>query len=155
MHDSGSSIWQGRCTVDGGETALARLLAWLFQLPAEAVDSSNTVEFEVSGKGETWTRRVGGRTMRSRQFVGPRSKPGAIVEQFGMLAFDLDLPIHDGRVDLVIVAGRCLGFPLPGFLLPRVQAFEHVVGGRFCFDVTIGLPVAGRLVRYRGWLTDR
>lgn len=153
LHDSGTSSWHGRCTVDGGETASARLLAWLFRLPAEASDAPIVVSFEVSRESETWTRRIGARAMRSQQFAGPR--PGSITEQFGVLAFDLDLPIRDERMDLVIAGGRCLGAPLPRLLLPRVRACEFVVVGRFCFDVSIALPIVGRLVRYRGWLTSR
>jgi predicted DCC family thiol-disulfide oxidoreductase YuxK len=38
---------------------------------------------------------------------------------------------------------------------PRIKAFETGAGGKFRFDVEIGLPGIGRLVRYRGWLTDR
>ncbi len=42
---------------------------------------------------------------------------------------------------------------LPAALRPTTLAREDVdERGRFRFDVTIALPFAGRLVRYRGWL---
>jgi hypothetical protein len=109
----------------------------------------------MSGAGEIWTRRIGGRVMRSRQYIGVRKKRGAVVEQFGPLAFDLDLPIENGRMDLVMTGARFLGIALPRGCWPRVKAFETGAEGKFRFDVEIGLPVIGRLVRYRGWLTDR
>jgi hypothetical protein len=56
-------------------------------------------------------------------------------------------------IDLRLQRGRILGVPLPRCLWPRIVANERVDdAGRFRFDVTIGLPGIGRLVRYRGWL---
>jgi hypothetical protein len=50
---------------------------------------------------------------------------------------------------------RCCGLPLPRALWPAIEASESQDDGRFCFDVRIALPLVGRLVHYRGWLTDR
>jgi uncharacterized protein DUF4166/saccharopine dehydrogenase-like protein len=155
LHDSGVSIWKGQCVCDPAETWVGRLLSRLFQFPVADSEAPISVEFTMSGAGEIWTRRIGGRTMRSRQYIGVRKKRGAVVEQFGPLAFDLDLPIENGRMDLVMTGARFLGISLPRGCWPRVKAFETGAEGKFRFDVEIGLPVIGRLVRYRGWLTDR
>ena len=50
---------------------------------------------------------------------------------------------------------RFAGMPLPRFCWPRIRAAETEQEGRFRFDVEIGLPGIGRLVRYRGFLTGR
>jgi hypothetical protein len=92
---------------------LGRLLSWLFQLPAAAVDAPLSVEFSSMGGGEVWTRRIGDRAMRSRQYTGLRKPSGWIVEQFGAFAFDLELPVTDGRLRLVMRGMRCCGVPLP------------------------------------------
>jgi hypothetical protein len=155
LHDAGPSHWQGRCAVAGAETAVGRFLAWLFQLPAATDDAAIAVEFETSGGGEVWTRRIGGRRMRSRQFIGVRKPPGWIVERFGILDFDLEVRVAKQRLALAIRGMRCCGLPLPRALWPAIEASESEEEGRFRFDVQIGLPLAGRLVRYRGWLTDR
>jgi hypothetical protein len=155
LHDAGPSSWSGRCTIDGASTATARAVAWLFQLPKAAVDMPLTVDFEVADGGETWTRHFAGRRMRSRQYIGVRKPMGWIVEQFGSFAFDLALPVGDRRLDLIIQGMRCFGIPLPRWAWPRIRAFEWEKDGRFRFDVEIGLPLIGRLVHYRGWLTDR
>jgi hypothetical protein len=155
LHDSGASTWRGECVCDPAETWLGRLISRLFQFPAAEREAPIAVEFAMRGAGETWTRRIGRRVMRSRQYIGVRAKPGAVVEQFGPLAFDLDLPIDKGRMDLVMTGARFLGVSLPRWCWPRVRAFETGGEGKFRFDVEIGLPGIGRLVRYRGWLTDR
>jgi hypothetical protein len=155
LHDAGSSHWQGRCAVTGAETAVGRFLAWLFQLPAATDDAAIAVEFETSGGGEVWTRRIGGRVMRSRQFIGVRKRPGWIVERFGVLDFDLEVRVAERRLALTMRGMRCCSLPLPRALWPAIEASESEEEGRFRFDVQIGLPLIGQLVRYRGWLTDR
>ncbi|HSI02801.1 MAG TPA: DUF4166 domain-containing protein, partial [Reyranella sp.] len=155
LHDSGASIWQGQCVCDPAETPAGRFLSWLFQFPKADVEAAIGVEFTLHEGGEIWTRRIGGRVMRSRQYIGVRKPRGAVVEQFGPLAFDLALQVSAGRMDLVMSGARLFGVPLPRGAWPRVKAFESGDEGRFRFDVEIGLPLIGRLVRYRGWLTDR
>ena len=155
LHDSGPSRWTGRCTVDGAATGFGRLLAWLFQFPSASPDTSIEVDFAVAEGGEVWTRHVGRRAMRSRQYIGVRKPRGWVVEQFGPVAFDLAVPVVDGRLELVMRGMRCFGLPLPRIVWPLIKASEHEEDGRFCFDVEIGLPLIGRLVRYRGWLKDR
>jgi len=107
------------------------------------------------GGRETWIRRVGGRTMRSRQHIGVRRPAGWVVEQFGPIAFDLAVLVKDGRLDLVMSGMRLAGVPMPRFCWPSINANETEKEGRFRFDVEIGLPWIGRLVRYRGFLTSR
>jgi hypothetical protein len=155
LHDAGPSRWQGRCAVTGAETAAGRFVAWLFQLPAATEDAAIAVEFTGAGTGELWTRRIGGRTMRSRQFIGLRKPAGWIVERFGVFDFDLELRVADQRLTLVLRGMRCVGVPLLRALWPVIEASESEEEGRFSFDVKIGLPLIGQLVRYRGWLTDR
>ena len=155
LHDAGPSHWKGRCTVTGAQTLPGRLVAWMFQLPAATDDAPVVVEFSASGTGELWTRRIGGRVMRSRQFIGTRRPAGWIVERFGILDFDLLVHVADERLTLLMRGMRCRGLPLPRALWPMIEATESEEEGRFCFDVQIGLPLVGWLVRYRGWLTDR
>jgi hypothetical protein len=93
--------------------------------------------------------------MRSQQFIGLRRPTGWIVERFGILDFDLLVQVADERLTLSMCGMRCCGLPLPRVLWPTIEATESEEEGRFRFDVQIGLPMVGRLVRYRGWLTDR
>lgn len=155
LHDAGTSRWTGRCIVEGGGTTAARLVAALFRLPAATAEAPIAVEFAATDDGEVWTRRIGARIMRSRQRIDPRKPAGWLVEHFGIFAFDLELQVVQRRLSLLMRGMRCFGIPLPPVLWPRIAAREWEEQGRFCFDVEIALPLAGRLVRYRGWLIDR
>jgi hypothetical protein len=156
LHDGAGETWSGRCSVEGPVNLAGRLVARLFALPPAAADAPIEVDFVVRGGRETWIRRVGSRTMRSEQYIGSRRPAGWIVERFGPFAFDLAVPVKDGRLELVMAGMRFGGMPLPRFCWPLVKAVETGdEEGRFRFDVEIGLPWIGRLVRYRGFLTDR
>ena len=156
LHDgtiTGAATWQGECEVDGADNVVGQIVSWLFQFPA-AGKGPIRVELVAREAGEIWTRHVGGRAMRSQQSIGVRRPPGWIVERFGPWAFDLELRHAGERLELIMQGGRLLGLPLPRAILPRIEASESGAGGIYHFDVTIGLPLIGRLVRYRGTLTD-
>ncbi len=155
LHDGAKLHWQGCCSVDGPTNVVGRLVAALFVLPPAVADAPIEVDFVVRGGRESWTRWVGGRAMRSKQYIGLRRPAGWIVERFGPLAFDLQVPVKDGRLGLVMSGMRFAGVPLPRFCWPRIRAAETEEEGRFRFDVEIGLPWIGRLVRYRGFLIGR
>ena len=78
-----------------------------------------------------------------------------IVVPPGVNVAPFELAVGQGRLELVMRGMRCCGLALPRALWPLIAAVESEQEGRFCFDVQIGLPRLGRLVRYRGWLTDR
>jgi hypothetical protein len=155
LHDGIPSSWAGRCSVDGPMTLAGRAIARLFGLPPAVEDAPIEVEFIVRNGRETWLRRVGDRTMRSCQYIGVRRPAGELVEQFGPFAFDLRVVVTDKRLELLMSGMRLAGLAMPRFLWPRIKASEEEREGRFCFDVEIGLPWIGRLVRYRGFLTGR
>jgi hypothetical protein len=155
LHDAGTSRWTGMCSVEGGSTAAARFVARLFRLPSAARGAPIAVDFVTGVDREQWTRRIGNRAMRSYQYAASGKPPGWIVERFGIFAFDLEVVAAQGELKLLMRGMCCCGLPLPGALWPRIAAREWEEGGRFHFDVEIALPLAGPLVRYRGWLTDR
>jgi hypothetical protein len=52
----------------------------------------------------------------------------------------------------VLQDARWLGVPAPRILWPRLAAREFVADGWYRFDVRIGLPLVGPLIRYAGRL---
>jgi NAD(P)-dependent dehydrogenase (short-subunit alcohol dehydrogenase family) len=145
-------VLSGEASIDGAENALGRVAAALLGLPVPGERVPVTVTMTALDGGEAWTRDFAGRRFRTEL----RSRPGGLTERFGLLAFDLDVPTSAEGLTMAITGWRLGPVPLPRTLAPRTEAREHVdQQGRFCFDVMIGLPVAGRLVRYRGWLTPQ
>jgi hypothetical protein len=61
---------------------------------------------------------------------------------------------ENGGLHYIVRRGQFLGLPLPAFLAPGGQAFEHTENGRFHFHAEISHPWLGLIVRYRGWLDE-
>ena len=153
LHETtGPSVWRGRARVDRAANPLTALAARLFGFPRGSEDAPAEIMVEADRDRSVWRRRIAG-----GRFVSRLSSPGPggrVVERFGPFAFDLTLT-PEGETLVYRVAGwRCLGLPMPRTLAPTTRTHEAVDGeGRFVFDVEIGLPGLGRMVRYRGWLT--
>jgi hypothetical protein len=75
-----------------------------------------------------------------------------LCERFGPLSFAMALVWDGERLSLILRRWCFLGIPAPMWLCPKSVAYEHVESGRFAFHVEIGHPLAGLIVRYRGWL---
>jgi hypothetical protein len=110
------------------------------------------VRFERRGNAELWTRTFGGRTFSSLQEPGQGRSAHLVVERFGPLAVAMAPTTRDGRMSLVIRRFSLFGVALPLWLSPTTTAREEIVDGRFHFDVEIGHPLTGMIVRYKGWL---
>lgn len=155
LHDNVSRArWSGRAEIAGASNPVAFLAARIVGIPRAADDVDVTVEFEVHDGVEHWQRAFGGKPFVSLQYAGQGRDAGTVVERFGALAFALRNTLNGEGLSQEIAAAYVLGVPLPRFLGPRVHARERLdAQGRFTFDVAIALPLLGRLVAYRGWLT--
>ncbi|AOO81800.1 SDR family oxidoreductase [Bosea vaviloviae] len=151
---NGPPVWHGRSEIETGDGFIARLLRKIIGLPPAGRDIPLTFSIEriasPSGPAELWTRNFGGARFSSRLSTDAK---GALFEAFGPLSFRLDPAARDGGLALPVASLRCLGLPLPAFLLPKSDALEYAdTEGRFRFDVKLTLPFIGLLTHYKGWL---
>ncbi|MBA3810852.1 MAG: DUF4166 domain-containing protein [Caulobacteraceae bacterium] len=145
---------RGMARVDGAQGPIARIASVILRLPPAADRTTVSVDITPVRRGERWVRDFGDRRFAS--ILSASATPGRLVERFGAVAFELDLPVGPrGVLGMPIRAWRVGPLPLPRRLAPISKAIETVdEEGRFCFDVELRLPLRlGRLVRYRGWLT--
>ena len=141
----------GRVWVAGETNPPARLIRWMLGFPEPANDITIAVTMQATRSGERWTRCAGGRSFSSE--LSPARSGGLVQERFGPLLFAMDLPSDGKGLEMIFVAWRLGPLPLPAWLAPRFEAREFVDDrGRFNFDVSLALPLIGRLVAYRGWL---
>ncbi len=148
------TVWHGRGSADPGRNPFARAIARLFRLPQGERDVPVQVVIDQDETGaEHWARIWPGDTMRS-VMQRPGAGNGRIEEHFEPLSFILQLAGHAGGIDMTLTGGRLWRIPLPRPILPRITATERANGTRHLFDVSIALPLVGRLVRYHGWLEN-
>ena len=143
----GHRRYQGQVEVVRGGNPLARLFAWVTRLPP-AGRGEVEVEIDASGEEEKWTRHIGGHAMPSRLW----KQDGLLCEQLGLARFGFRLTVEEGGIVWRVARVTALGLPLPARWFAQVLARESELEGRYRFDVAAALPVAGLLVRYRGWL---
>lgn len=148
LHEGG--IFAGEAAVEGPESVLARIAAWVVGFPAATARVPVRVTITPDAEGEVWERDFGGRSFRSRMAIGTAGPE----ERFGPFAFRVALPADGSGLRVVVRGWRLLCLPLPLPLAPLGDAVEgQDEAGRFRFDVTVRLPLGlGRVVRYRGWL---
>ena len=142
----------GRANVERGTGLAARFVAWASGFPRAMADTPVEVYFDIDGDQEIWRRSFGGDTFSSRQFAGKGRWQGLICERFGALVFAMALVRTEAGLSLVVRGWRLLGVRAPLWLCPTSRAGETVQDGRFHFEVEIGHPLTGMIVRYRGWL---
>lgn len=77
---------------------------------------------------------------------------GLLCEKLGLVRFGFRLTVEESVLVWHVVRVHALGLPLPARWFDAVQARESESEGRYRFDVSAAMPVAGVLVHYRGWL---
>ena len=152
-------VWTGWADIDAGTGFLARLIGWVIGLPRSGRDLLVTVTVDrplgdaSAPLEEIWTRNFAGQRFSSRLSAAGL---GAMTETFGPIALTLQPSANRDGLSLPVAGWRVAGVAMPRWLAPRSQAREFTgADGRFHFDVEISLPLVGRLVHYRGWLSER
>ncbi|MEL6793430.1 MAG: DUF4166 domain-containing protein, partial [Pseudomonadota bacterium] len=148
VHDR--RAYRGVAKIERGAGAIPRIIGALFRFPAAGEAVPVRVVMTKTAKGETWMRDFGGRRFRSHLSLRPG---GGVTERFGPFAFDIDLPVQDGKIVFDLRGGRFCGVPMPSALLPGNETAERIEDGAFAFDVGLSAPLGlGLIVRYRGRL---
>ncbi|MBV9704043.1 MAG: DUF4166 domain-containing protein [Methylobacteriaceae bacterium] len=144
----------GEADVEGPSNGPARWIAAMIGFPAPGKSLPVRVEIRAGKRGEIWQRKFG--TIRFRSHLSQHAKSDGLTERFGPFAIVLALSASDAGIDMKVTGWHMGPLPLPRGLAPWTIATERAApDGRFCFDIEIGLPLVGRLVRYRGWLVPR
>lgn len=146
----GAATYDGQVDVVRGRSLLSRLCGWATGLPPTG-HAPIRVEIDAAPTHERWARHVHGHSMRSRLWAAD----GLLCERLGPVTFGFRLDVDDGRLTWTVARASVLGVPLPAHAFAAVGAVESERDGKYRFDVSASLPLAGPLVRYRGWLNAR
>ena len=143
---------QGRVDIDGAENWAGRLVARLVGFGGSVRGLPASVSIERIGSDEVWTRRFGAHTFASRL---SSERFGGLCERFGPITLALDAKLAPRGFSFAVRRWRLGPIPLPRFMMPSTRAQAAINDqGRYAFDVWVGMPLVGRLIRYRGWLGE-
>lgn len=143
----GTQHLQGEVEVERGRSWLSQLCAWATRLPP-AGSGPIAVEITAEPGSERWIRRIGRHAMPSRLWAGD----GLLCERLGLVTFGFRLDVEQEAIVWRVARVRVFGLPLPAAWFDGVVAREWEEAGRYRFDVSAAMPIAGLLVHYRGWL---
>jgi len=142
----------GGSTTRSAESWVGRLVARMFGMPSGDEQVSIKVIIERLADGtERWSRIYPTHTMRS-VFRKPDPDTRSVLEIFGPFRFRTRILPNPTGLSLVLDRAWIGGLPLPRAVMPRADAVETADGDAHCFDVTVTLPLIGRLCHYHGRL---
>jgi saccharopine dehydrogenase-like NADP-dependent oxidoreductase len=148
-------LGEGMADIDAPDSFAGRLTSALFRFPKPGSNVPVSVLVEQTPSGERWLRRYPGRDMLSVMSHGD-PETHTLGERFGAFSFRMKITGHDEGLDMEMESARIGPLPLPKSLVPKISATERSSPeGNHLFDVSITVPLVGRIVRYRGWLELR
>jgi len=138
---------QGHVSVMRGR-GLGAVLASILGMPAANPQCFLTVSGDHLQDRMIWRRSFDGKKLESN-FLRDGDY---LTELMGPLKLRLMPRVKRGRLHYELRGTQIGRIALPGFLMPKLIAWEGEADG-FCeFEVDIGLPLIGRLIRYAGRL---
>jgi hypothetical protein len=145
---TGHRYARGVSDIEMGRSRLARLTAFLAGFPCPGRGVPVSVLFQAEGSADVWHRTFGRRRFSSAHL----QEGGLLVERFGALAFVFRLEASEGGVRFAMQEARLFGKRLPRALSPRIAAVQSETDRLFRFEITVDLPLAGRMARLVGLL---
>lgn len=129
-----------------------RGLGWLLAALARLPRSNPKAELVV----DAWhfpDQMVWSRTFDGRKFETTFQTEGVyLVEQYGAVGLVIEPVVDGGRLEYRLAATRVGPIALPRPLSLSLNAWEGERDGKYAFEVAVGLPLIGRIIRYAGEL---
>jgi hypothetical protein len=150
VHSGRDLTTSGQAEAFVGANPLSALICLCFGLPRQGTNQPVSVRFLTGADGrDRWWRNFAGRKYSSTLAAGVPGG-GIVIERQGTLTNIFHLTVENRRLAFRLVGFAVLGVPMPGWLRPRCVAYESGAQGQFTFDITVDMPVIGRLIQYRG-----
>jgi hypothetical protein len=141
---------RGVADVDGDASLILRLFRAMLGLPSPGPQQALEFSIERNGSREVWTRCFAHGRMRS--VLDLDANANRLLERLGPVTLHFELR-HDGDgIDWNLLRVSLFGLPLPRAWFGEVLSRSYAQDGRYAFAIDTRLPLAGRLVAYRGWL---
>jgi len=137
----------GTAKVERGK-GLGGLVAMIMRLPKSNPAADLVVTAWHFADQMVWSRSFDGRVFESTF----KKDDDFLVEQMGPLSLFLQPMAEGGRLVYRLIATQIGPIALPRGFAPSMTAWEGEKDGKYQFEVSVNLPLLGRLVRYSGSL---
>ena len=143
----GKNELTGFADVERGN-ALAKLMCGILGFPKQGLKTPLTVICDRTANSMSWRRNFDGLIMASHF----KSGDNCIVEYLGPLAMSFRAVEKQGELHYQYYKTKFLGIPMPGFLSPKVIAWEKEQDGEYYFSVEVRMFLVGKVIAYKGQL---
>lgn len=137
----------GKARVERGR-GLGGLVAMILRLPKSNPAADLVVTAWHFVDQIVWSRSFDGHEFESTF----RRDEDFLVERLGPFSLFLQPMCEGGRLVYRLIATQIGPIALPRFFAPSMTAWESEKDGKYAFEVSVGLPLLGRVVRYSGAL---
>jgi hypothetical protein len=137
----------GTAKVERGR-GLGGLVAMLMRLPRSNPAADLIVTAWHFADQIVWSRSFDGRVFESTF----KRDGDFLVEQMGPLSLYMQPMSEGGRLVYRLIATQIGPVALPRFFAPSMTAWESEKEGKYAFEVAVGLPLLGQVIRYSGTL---
>jgi hypothetical protein len=137
----------GSAKVERGR-GLGGLIAALMRLPKSNPKADLVVTAWHFPDQMIWSRSFDGRVFESTF----KKDDDFLVEQMGPLSLFMQPMCEGGRLVYRLIATQIGPIALPRFFAPSMNAWESEKDGKYQFEVSVGLPLFGQVIRYSGSL---
>jgi hypothetical protein len=137
----------GSAKVERGK-GLGGLIAAIMRLPKSNPKADLVVTAWHFPDQMVWSRSFDGKVFESTF----KRDEDFLVEQMGPLSLYLQPMCEAGRLVYRLIATQLGPITLPRALAPSMTAWESEKDGKYQFEVSVGLPVFGQMIRYSGAL---
>jgi hypothetical protein len=127
---------------------LGRLIAAIMGLPKSNPKADLVVMAWHFPDQIVWSRIFDGKAFESTF----KRDEDFLVEQMGPLSLYLQPMCEGGRLVYRLIATQIGPIALPRVLAPSMNAWESEKDGKYQFEVSVGLPLFGPVIRYSGSL---
>ncbi|WP_413332733.1 DUF4166 domain-containing protein [Brevibacterium sp. GP-SGM9] len=123
-----------------------------FRVENRTVDGEQTATRTLDLGGRSWSMRDAVHLGRGGRVVDVLGRPALVEASFDVAVTKDHLSLSSAEV--ILRLGR-LRLPVPGPLRPGIRLSEHFDDGeeRQRIELTVDMPVLGRVYEYRGWFT--
>jgi hypothetical protein len=128
---------------------LRSALLKMLRLPAPCARAPGKLVVTVRDDREVWERIFPDRKLRTVHWIDGEQ----LIEETGPLQFVFDVDANERGLRFSSIACRFLGWRLPRWLVPRIEAAARADDRGWNLLVSIAVPVLGRLATYGGPVT--
>jgi hypothetical protein len=137
----------GSAKVERGR-GLGGLIAALMRLPKSNPKADLVVTAWHFPDQMIWSRSFDGRVFESTF----KKDDDLLVERMGPLSLFMQPMCEGGRLVYRLIGTQIGPITVPRFLAPAMSAWESEKDGKYQFEVSVGLPLFGQVIRYSGVL---